>query len=294
MNLACLKTQLRTSRPRFWPYVAGPYLLAITPLLLSSPTALQRLFALVWGVWLLFPGNLFLYGINDLNDEATDALNAKKDGYEARITNATRRTISLGVYGSIVLGLFLTLLTIVAFPGQWPWIIAGSVGFLLLGGQYSAAPLRLKARPGLDSLSNVLYIFPVFLAWGLRQPSTTFPWMLFFAGASWCAAMHAFSAVPDIRADREAGLQTIATKLGAGGTILLCAALYALAAGLASAWLGVATLVVASIYVGLMLCAWIARDREQDLFLVYRVFPWVNTFVGFGLWITTLLLNQGH
>jgi 4-hydroxybenzoate polyprenyltransferase len=285
MDLACLKTLLRTSRPRFWPYVAGPYLLAVTPLLLSSPTTLQRSFVLAWGIWLLFPGNLFLYGINDLHDEATDALNAKKDGYEARVTNATRRTISLGVYGSILLGLFLASLTIVAFPAHRLWIIAGNVGFLLLGGQYSAPPLRLKARPGLDSLSNALYIFPVFLAWGLSQPSTTFPWILFFAGTSWCAAMHAFSAVPDIRADREAGLRTIATELGASGTILLCAALYALAAGLASAWLGAATLVVASMYVGLMLCAWIARHREQDLFLVYRLFPWVNMAVGFGLWV---------
>lgn len=289
MDLACLKTLVQTSRPRFWPYVAGPYLLAITPLLLSSPTTVQKLFVVVWGLWLLLPGNLFLYGINDLNDEATDALNAKKDGYEARITDATRRTISVGVYGSIALGLLLTVLTIIAFPGQWMWIAAGSLGFLLLGGQYSAPPLRLKARPGFDSLSNVLYIVPVLLAWGLSQVSASFPWLLFFAGASWCAAMHAFSAVPDIRADHEAGLRTIATELGAGGTILLCTALYALAAGLASAWLGVATLVVTTIYIGLMLCAWIARHRERDLFVVYRLFPWVNLVVGFGLWVMVVI-----
>lgn len=292
MDLACLKTLVRTSRPRFWLYVAGPYLLTITPLAYSQPTTTQIAFAVLWGAWLLFPGNLFLYGINDLYDEATDALNAKKEGYEARITSATRRWIRIGVHASIILGLLLTLITIPLFFSQWPWIILGSLGFLLLGTQYSAPPVRAKARPWLDSLSNVLYLFPIFVAWGIRLPETPFPWPLFLAGVCWCAAMHAFSAAPDIRADREAGLRTIATTLGAGGTILLCTVLYALAAGLASPWLGSVSQIGAAIYVGLMLCAWIVRRSERDLFAVYRLFPWVNTVVGFGLWVVVALASR--
>lgn len=294
MDLACLKTLIRTSRPRFWMYIVGPYLLTITPLAFSQPTAAQILFAILWGAWLLFPGNLFLYGINDLYDEATDALNAKKEGYEARVTSATRRWIRLGVYASIILGIVLTLLTIPFFFSHWSWIVLGSLGFLLLGGQYSAPPVRAKARPGLDSLSNVLYIVLIFIAWGIRLPETSFPWPLFLAGACWCAAMHAFSAIPDIRADREAGLRTIATTLGAGGTILACTTLYAFAAGLAGPWLGSVSQIGVAIYVGLMLCAWIVRRSERDLFAVYRLFPWVNMVMGFGLWAVVALASRGR
>jgi lycopene elongase/hydratase (dihydrobisanhydrobacterioruberin-forming) len=49
------------------------------------------------------------------------------------------------------------------------------------------------------------------------------------AGMARAMAMHAFSAVPDIQADGDAHLETIATKLGAIPTIALCFCLYAIA-----------------------------------------------------------------
>jgi 4-hydroxybenzoate polyprenyltransferase len=41
-------------------------------------------------------------------------------------------------------------------------------------------------------------------------------------------AMHAYSAVPDISADREADLQTVATLYGKNGTLLFCIICYLL------------------------------------------------------------------
>lgn len=266
-------------------YLFGPYLLSITPLAYSSPSTRQTGLAILWGCWLLIPGNLFLYGINDLHDEATDAQNAKKDGYELRLTKETRAWVKHAVLASIVSGIALAGLSSLLLPQASPWLLLGGLGLLLLGGQYSAPPLRLKARPFFDSASNSLYIFPVFLAWGLRLMPTPFPWELFLAGGCWCAAMHAFSAIPDIRADHATGLKTIATTLGAGGTLLVCTLLYGTSTLLASPWLGLMTPVLATVYLGLMLSTWTIRHNEQQLFTIYKSFPWINTAIGFGLWV---------
>jgi 4-hydroxybenzoate polyprenyltransferase len=84
------------------------------------------------------------------------------------------------------------------------WIGLGFVGLLFFGHQYSATPIRAKARPFWDSAFNVLYVFPVLIGWGLSDTHASFPWLLFVAGTCWCMAMHAFSAVPDIEADQKA------------------------------------------------------------------------------------------
>jgi hypothetical protein len=65
-----------------------------------------------------------------------------------------------------------------------------------------------------------------------QHPTVLLPALL------WCMAMHAHSAAPDITADREAGVATVATLIGRQRTLVLCGLAYGLAAALVYPSLG--------------------------------------------------------
>jgi 4-hydroxybenzoate polyprenyltransferase len=269
-----LRYLLRASRPRFWLYLAGPVAVGVVygatdPGDLFTPTSLA-LFA-----YFLVPANVLLYGVNDVFDADVDERNPKKDGPEVRYGGD--RLVPAAVVAS---GLLVVVPLAVTPPLAWPWI----GGFLLLGVAYSAPPLRLKTRPPLDSLSNGLYVLPGAAAYtavaGAHPPA-----LAVAGGWCWTMAMHTFSAVPDIEPDRRAGIETTATRLGAGWTYAYCAACWTLAAvafGLLDPRLGA---LVAVYPVGVVV---VARS-SVDVSRAYWWYPAVNTVVGAlitmgGLW----------
>lgn len=279
----CQGPLFKTSRPRFWVYLVGPYLLGLASFANQLPqlSPTQIALALSWGLWLTFPANLFLYGVNDLFDEETDALNEKKTSYETRLSPTARGRLIRGLHASLVLGVLLATLQTLFVSSSVA--IVGVAGLLLLGWQYSAPPLRAKARPFIDSASNVLYAFPALIGAGVMGATwSDLAWMPLVAGGLWCMSMHAFSAVPDIHADTQAGLSTIATTLGKRGTIAFCASLYLAASALLVPTFGWSILLLGTLYLGLMIAAWRTTNTEA-LFRVYRVFPRMNTLVGFLL-----------
>lgn len=100
--------------------------------------------------------------------------------------------------------------------------------FIALSVTYSAPPVRLKVCPFLGFLSNTLYLTPMLLSWHLfSRIAQAIP--LIFAGVAWCMAMHAYSAVPDIKSDQKVGLNTTALLLGRKYNLALCGALYLVA-----------------------------------------------------------------
>lgn len=280
---------LKTSRPRFWFYLVGPFLLGITGGLAFPSLELRPLiFSLLWLGWFTFPANIFLYGVNDLYDEDTDALNPKKSGYETRITTQIQSRLERTIWLSVILGWTIWFAQLFFLPSHTLWISGGFIGFLVFGHQYSALPIRAKTKPFLDSLFNILYLFPALIGWGLSGSTTSFPWLLFLAGSLWCIAMHAFSAIPDIEADRNAQLQTIATALGRKKTFLLCALLYSAACAIAYPWIQWLSLVGITLYLLLLIAAWRRRQVAKDLFFIYKLFPFVNIGLGFALWIMSV------
>ncbi len=93
---------------------------------------------------------------------------------------------------------------------------------------YSIPPLRFKARPFLDSLSNAAYALPLLFLPAFLQ--SELPRTAFYAMASWSVAKHAFDAIQDSAVDKLAGVATTATKLGVRGTCLWCLGFWCLAA----------------------------------------------------------------
>lgn len=270
---------LKVSRPRFWIYLLGPFLIGAALLYRQTGVIPWQLWP--WLLYFTYPANIFIYGFNDCFDYETDVLNAKKQDYEALVPPDRRNFI--GTLIAIAhLPFFLLFLGLSALP------LALILSFLFLGLFYSSPPLRFKVRPFFDSASNILYALPGFFAYALGGGTVWNPSIL-IAATLWCMAMHAYSAAPDIEADTKAGLQTIATKLGWRYTVLFCLFLYAMAALLIIPLSPLFGFVAGIAYVFMMAKSY----KDGDLLLTknYRYFPIINTLFGALLFFVAAFLR---
>ena len=264
---------LRISRPRFWLYEAATFGLVGTVAALQGLSFFSDWRYWVFALYFLIPANILIYGINDIFDYETDKLNPKKgDGaYEALVGPEKNRALwKWIIFSNIPFFFFVPLTT----P-----LIASFVAFIFFASMYSAYPIRAKIRPVLDSLFSAGHyvatgVFGYYLAGGTHFPTTGV-----IAGMCWAVAMHAYSAVPDIKADFQAGLKTIAIMIGAKRTIYLCWFLYILAAYLVRDIIPMASIIGAITFSYFM---WRSTKATTDeaLFKLYTYFPLINTLIG--------------
>ncbi|QYO66660.1 prenyltransferase [Leptolyngbya sp. 7M] len=271
MQDSYLKFLLNVSRPRFWLYVLGPYLVGIAA---GADTAedLVRWDMLIFALYFLFPANLLIYGINDIFDFETDRRNPKKSEYELLVRPESHRPLLRWIA-------FLNIPFIIAAYFIAPQAIPSMGGFIFFSVFYSAPPIRAKAIPIIDSAFNILYVFPGAFAYQLITGN--FPPLIVIAAASmWTMAMHAYSAIPDIEADREAGVSTIATLLGSSWTHTFCQLCYTGATILSITYIGPVAL-LGFLYLLIMRFSELSSKKHQ--FIYYKSFPWLNSLIGFAL-----------
>lgn len=292
-----LRRLLKISRPRFWIYLLGPFLLGYAIHVPANDLLLVLAFTwpafLIFGYHFTFASNLLLYGINDIFDYETDKLNPKKQKYEALVTPEERP--------SLLYWILIAHAPIIALIWMW-WSAAPGIEaplltfcilsllFIVLSIGYSAPPIRAKARPFWDSLFNILYVLPGLMSYLLVADISTVQWPLVLAACLWCMAMHAYSAVPDIDSDTRAGLRTIATTLGKTRTLWFCIMCYAGAALLSVSALDWLAYLLGGIYLVLMGLS-INAKNQTTLFRYYKLFPWINTAAGAALFFFILLVK---
>ncbi len=277
-----LKEILNISRPRFWLYEMGTFFIGVL-VATNFLSGLLRPEILVFAFFFLIPANILIYGVNDIFDYETDKLNPKKVKYEALLVPEKHTSVWIWI-----------LATNIPFV-VYAFTLSSTTGIYLLifyffAVFYSATPIRAKIRPFFDSLFSAGHyiftgVFGYFLAGGVG-----FPLIGFIAGILWAMAMHAYSAVPDIKADTDAGFKTIATWLGRNKTIVLCLVFYVASAILFSTLVGVFPLVAVLVYVFLMIKSLKTQD-DNKLFKIYTYFPWVN-FVTPMVWSVIYMVTK--
>ncbi len=193
------------SRPVLWINTIGT---AVVGVWLTG--ALMDVRALPVILWLTLPFNLLIYGVNDIYDQETDAANPRKGSIEgARIRESEVRLIAWAV--AVVNVPFLAYFALALPPAANAVILLYAGVFVL----YSAPPVRFKARPFLDSLSNAAYALPLVIVPAALEVAPVWPAALGLM--AWSVAKHPFDAVQDIVEDREAGITTTAVRLGPRG-----------------------------------------------------------------------------
>ncbi len=276
--MSVVKRLIKISRPHFWFYLFGPYLLGVAGGSFSLGDY-NQLGLLFWGLYFLFPANLFIYGINDIFDYETDKLNIKKHSYEHLLHPKER--------ASLVAVIVLASL---------PWILSlaftslrvqmSAFLFIFLGFFYSAPPLRAKARPVIDSFFNILYVLPALVGYFLTN-AQELQWPILVAAGLWTMAMHAYSAIPDIEADFQANIQTIATYFGKNRTLIFCTLCYLISSFIAAVYIGTIGYLLGIVYL-IMMRITFQQQSPARLLQIYKYFPIVNIAAGFVLFLTIL------
>ena len=276
-----LKALFVSSRPLSWVNTAFPFAAAYV---LSSGVDLTLV---IGTLYFLVPYNLAMYGINDVFDYESDLRNPRKGGVEGAVLDRSmhRPTLIAVVITNVP---FLIYLVLVGSPLSW-LVLAISI-FAVIA--YSAKGLRFKEKPFLDSLtSSTHFVSPA--VYGLVLAGATFTpqlWAVLGAFFLWGLASHAFGAVQDVIADREGGLASIATVIGARATVRLSVLAYALAGVLllVTAWPGPLAAILAVPYAVSCAVYWNITDAAaESANRGWKRFLWLNFVTGF---LVTMLL----
>jgi len=273
---------LVSSRPVSWVNTAYPFAAAY---LLAAGTIDVPL--VVGTLFFLIPYNLAMYGINDVFDYESDMLNPRKGGVEGAVIERPLHRTTLAAAVLLPVPFVLYLLA----AGSWA---SGLVLVLSLFAvaAYSVPGLRFKERPFIDSATSSFHFASPAL-FGLVLAGADFTaglWAVLAAFFLWGMASQAFGAVQDIGADRQAGVASIATVLGAAATVRFALAAYA-AAGVLMLPAGLPGALAALLAVPYLANIWPFR-RLEDADAArsnagWKRFLWLNYATGF---LVTLLL----
>ena len=273
--MSTLGQLLLSSRPLSWINTAFPFGAAY---LLTT----GRLDAAFWvgTIFFLVPYNLAMYGINDVFDYESDLRNPRKGGVEGALLDPrVHRTTLIAAVVSCVP--FLVVLVVLGDPLSW-LVLAISM-FAVVA--YSAKGLRFKEKPFLDSItSSTHFVSPA--VYGLVLGGATFTpqlWLILAAFFLWGIASHAFGAVQDVIADREGGIASIATVIGARATVRFAVVSYLLAGLLllGTEWPGPLAALAALPYAVSTAQWWnVTDDRAEDANRGWKRFLWLNFLAG--------------
>jgi 4-hydroxybenzoate polyprenyltransferase len=277
-----LRALFVSSRPLSWVNTAFPFAAAYVL------TAGVDVTLVIGTLYFLIPYNLAMYGINDVFDYESDLRNPRKGGVEGALLDPRmhKPTILAALITNVP---FLVYLVVVGSPLSWI-VLAVSV-FAVIA--YSAKGLRFKEKPFLDSLtSSTHFVSPAVYALVLAAAVFT-PQLLAVLGAFflWGIASHAFGAVQDVLADREGGISSIATVIGARATVRFAVLAYLAAAVLLlfSAWPGPLAAVLALPYAVSCAPYWnVADEKAETANRGWRRFLYLNFATGF--FVTMLLI----
>lgn len=264
-----------SSRPISWINTAFPFAVAYY----LGTGELDGVFFL-GTFFFLIPYNLLMYGVNDVYDYESDLRNPRKGGIEGGLLAPKyhRATLCWAYFLALPFVIGLTVLK----PNAW--LILWFTIFTVIA--YSHKASRFKEIPVLDSITSSLhFIGPLLvgLAMGgtpIDTPGLQATLIAFFL---WGIASHGFGAVQDVKADREAGIHSIATKFGARLTTRLALVGYLLA--------GISALTLPDRFAFAALAAipyllvvgrefFITDENCQRANRGWRMFIWLNFFAG--------------
>jgi len=278
-----LRALFVSSRPLSWVNTAFPFAAAYV-----LTTREIDLVLIVGTIFFLIPYNLAMYGINDVFDYESDLRNPRKGGVEGAVlsTRMHRPTLIASVVTTVPFTIFL-----VAVGSPLSWLVLAVSLFAVCA--YSAKGLRFKERPFLDSFtSSTHFVSPA--VYGLVLAGAVFTpqlWAVLGAFFLWGIASHAFGAVQDVIADREGGISSIATVIGAKATVRFAIIAYLLGGGLLlfSAWPGPLAALLVLPYVAVCAPFWNVTDAAADTAnRGWRRFLLLNFVTGF--FVTMLMI----
>jgi len=209
---------IKTSRPLGW--ILAPLIF----LLLSFGLKIETGFLFILQMILMSaPYSLFLYGVNDIYDYESDKLNPRKKLIQGIKQNRSDHLfIKRAAFISAGLLALSSLITLNLIN-----ILAMAL-LLFFSYFYSAPPIRLKERPPLDSISNGIILFSLFLLIiSFSNSGFSIPFKIYLITLG-VIGIHVFSTIMDYSADKKVGDKTFAVIFGKRTAAIVAFIIFAL------------------------------------------------------------------
>jgi 4-hydroxybenzoate polyprenyltransferase len=285
---------LKASRPVSWINTAFPFAAAYLMATREVDAVL-----IVGSLFFLIPYNVLMYGLNDVFDYESDVRNPRKGGIEGDVI--ADRSRARRVHRAIIIASVVTVVPFATWLAlQGDAAAAVTLALVIFGViAYSAPGLRFKERPVLDSVTSAFHFAgPLMYALVLADVSLSASevWPIWAAFVLWGMASHAFGAVQDVRADREGGIASIATALGARNTVWLAAALYGGSAVLLLflPWpFSLAAVLPLAYLASIARFIRITDETCEDANRGWKTFLWLNQPVGFVVTLVLIAVGKG-
>ena len=160
-------------------------------------------------IFVLFPLSFLLYGVNDIVDAETDALNPRKGTFLFGSRGAREQLASLKWQIAVVQIPFSAAFYFLIGPRILGWYAV----LLVAVGLYNAPGIAWKGRPPFDVLIQSSYLLVFVLSSWLNKVQQL-PWQTFLFGAMFAMHSHVFGEVMDIEPDLLSGRHATATIIG--------------------------------------------------------------------------------
>lgn len=284
--MSLIRQLLLSSRPFSWINTAFPFAAAYLY------AAREIDWVLILGaLFFLVPYNVAMYGINDVFDYESDLRNPRKGGIEGALLDPALHAPVLWISALSTLPPALVLM-LGGGPASWAAMLVS----LFAVAAYSVKGLRFKERPFLDSLtSSTHFVSPAVVGFAMAHdrvgyaPGATVV-LILAAFFLWGMAAHAFGAVQDVVPDREGGIASVATALGARFTVRMAVLLWAGAGVLLlfGQWPAPLAAVLVAPYIAISLPWFNVTDATSAAVnSAWRRFIWLNYACGF---LATMML----
>lgn len=169
-----------------------------------------NLFHLIQMFTLTLPASFVMFGINDVYDIDSDKLNPrKKDKFFGIVID------EIDVPEIKKISLFFSILIIVVslFSFNLVHIFLTFLAVISVY-VYSVPPIRIKSRPIIDSIFNMLFIYLPFAMGYSLMGTLDFLNIHFIIFGLLGSAAHAIGTVSDLNSDKKTGIKTFATQYG--------------------------------------------------------------------------------
>ena len=203
---------LKISRPGLWFPTLWIYLV---------PFSLQTHFWLELNFWIgllfvTFPLNYLVYGLNDYNDVKADEVNARKGNFLFGAKSTTQQLASIPKKVTLIVLPFIIYFTIVSGFNMLLLLVF----MIVINVIYNFKPFRIKERPPFEICIQIGYVFTAFFSVLLNDLSML-PWQTILYLSLFAFQAHIAGEIMDIEPDLKAGKRTTATLIGRKKTKLL-------------------------------------------------------------------------
>jgi 4-hydroxybenzoate polyprenyltransferase len=218
---------LKISRPGLWFPTVWIYLV---------PFSLASNFWYDFNFWIgllfvTFPLNYLVYGLNDLNDYASDEINDRKGNFLFGAKSTREQLARIPIKVALIVSPFIFYFTYVS---GWKMLLL-LLFMIVINLLYNFKPFRIKERPPFEICIQFGYVFTAFFSIKLNA-LVQLPWQTILYLTLFAFQAHIAGEIMDIEPDIKSGKRTTATLIGRKRTKLLMLALLILETYILAIW----------------------------------------------------------